>query len=155
MCSSSDGQVYARGNTFPNSFAIMYSWYMPKDQPVAGTSGHRHEWESIIVWLSGESEDAEYLGIAYSGHGGYSTRKSGEGDASGFDGSRPLVGYGTNGILNHELSFPDVKGGEQPLIDWGAMTPAAREALRTHDFRDANVPFNDKNFYDNLEKGSL
>ena len=39
--------------------AIMYAWYMPKDQPAhsATGSGHRHEWENTVVWVSDDSEE--------------------------------------------------------------------------------------------------
>ena len=46
----------------------MYSWYMPKDSPSSGL-GHRHEWENVVVWLSGQSESATLRGVAISAHG--------------------------------------------------------------------------------------
>jgi hypothetical protein len=39
MCSSSEGQVYGRGADVDGMFAIMYAWYMPKDQPLEGSTG--------------------------------------------------------------------------------------------------------------------
>lgn len=155
LCSESEGQVYSRGNKFPNSYAIMYAWYMPKDQPVNGVGGHTHDWESIVVWLSSDSKDAKYLGLAYSGHGGYTAVPLGEDEDDNFDGNKPLIKYLTNGITNHELSLGTEKGGEQPLIDWESLPGAARQALDQADFGSANVPFKWANFHNNLAKASL
>lgn len=45
------GQTYARGGWHKGRYAIMYSWYMPKDQIVdgGGNAGHRHDWENVVV----------------------------------------------------------------------------------------------------------
>jgi hypothetical protein len=32
-CLDSTGQIYARSETYNGAFAIMYSWYWPKDEP--------------------------------------------------------------------------------------------------------------------------
>ncbi|KAL5425027.1 hypothetical protein PMIN04_002841 [Paraphaeosphaeria minitans] len=69
-CSSSPGQVYARAASYNGAFAIMYSWYMPKDSPGPGL-GHRHDWENIVVWLSSASTTATVRGVAISAHGDY------------------------------------------------------------------------------------
>lgn len=50
-CTSSLGQIYARAAPYNNMYAVMYSWYMPKDEP-SYDLGHRHDWEGVIVWLS-------------------------------------------------------------------------------------------------------
>lgn len=41
-------KVYARAASYGGSFAVMYSWYWPKDSPSTGL-GHRHDWESCVV----------------------------------------------------------------------------------------------------------
>ncbi|XWW93648.1 hypothetical protein V2A60_001583 [Cordyceps javanica] len=149
-CSKSDGQVYVRGKSVSNDlFGIMYAWYMPKDQNVDGPGnlGHRHEWENIIVWLSSDKDNAEYKGVSYSGHGGYSFEK----DKKYLDGSRPKIMYLTKG-KNHELEVGTKKGGEQPMIAWESMSDAARSSLNTYDFGKANCGINDKNFQGNLDK---
>lgn len=50
-----EGQTYVRGAWHKGRYAIMYSWYMPKDQNVNGpvNGGHRHEWESVVIWVKG------------------------------------------------------------------------------------------------------
>lgn len=135
----------------------MYAWYMPKDQPVNGVQGggHRHEWESVVVWLSGKTSEAEYLGVAWSGHGGYSTEKAEDSEDGNFSDGRPLIAYNTDGVMNHELHLGTEEGGEQPLIEWEAIGKTARQALTNADFGDANVPLKDGNFEDNLSKASL
>ncbi|CAM1503998.1 Fc.00g015890.m01.CDS01 [Cosmosporella sp. VM-42] len=139
-CSSSIGQVYARGKGYGGLFAVMYSWYMPKDSPSDGL-GHRHDWENVIIWLSGESESASVVGMAVSQHGGYDKSSSGT-----FSGNSPLVGYISYWPVNHQMIFTEKRGGQQPLIAWESLTGAARAALENTDFGDASVPFKDSYF---------
>lgn len=148
-CSKSTGQVYARGKTCNGRYAIMYSWYMPKDSPSTGL-GHRHDWENIVVWLSGESTSASVVGMAVSQHGGYDTRTSGT-----LSGNSPLAGYTAIWPTNHQMIFTNDKGGQQPLVAWESLTDAARTALTNTNFGDANVPFKDGNFDNNLGKASV
>ncbi len=139
-CSSSTGQVYGRAGTYNGSYAIMYSWYMPKDTPSPGL-GHRHDWENIVVWLSSESEDATVQGVAISAHGKYQKETSPH-----MSGTRPDIGYISYWPLDHQLIGTDKQGGEQPLIAWESMTDAARSAIENTDFGDATPSFRDSNF---------
>ncbi|CAO2649973.1 Nn.00g012650.m01.CDS01 [Neocucurbitaria sp. VM-36] len=139
-CSSSTGQVYARSGTYNGAYAIMYSWYMPKDSPSSGL-GHRHDWENIVVWLSSQSTTATVRGVAISAHGEYQKET-----APPFSGTRPLIGYMSVWPVNHQLIATDTKGGEQPLIAWESMTAAARSAIETTDFGSATPSFRDNNF---------
>ncbi|KAF5019925.1 hypothetical protein F66182_8048 [Fusarium sp. NRRL 66182] len=148
-CSSSPGQVYARGKVYNGRYAIMYAWYMPKDSPSSGL-GHRHDWESAVIWLSGESTSATVVGMAVSAHGDFDTRTSGT-----FSGDSPLVGYSATWPTNHQLIFTNERGGQQPLIAWESLTPEARTALSDTNFGSANVPFKDANFDSNLGKASV
>ncbi|GMF28650.1 unnamed protein product [Phytophthora lilii] len=43
-------QIYGRSAWYNGVWAIMYSWYFPKDSPLTGF-GHRHDWEHVVVWL--------------------------------------------------------------------------------------------------------
>jgi hypothetical protein len=146
QCSSSTGQVYVRGATYGSSYAIMYAWYMPKDSPSSGL-GHRHEWENIVVWLSGASTSATLRGVAVSQHGDYEKSTT-----PNLSGTSPLVGYISYWPVNHQLIFTDSRGGQQPLIAWESMTAQARAALSSTDFGDATVPFKDSTFQANLAK---
>ncbi|KAH6955440.1 necrosis inducing protein-domain-containing protein [Fusarium avenaceum] len=148
-CSSSTGQVYARGQAYNGRYAIMYSWYMPKDSPSTGL-GHRHDWENAVIWLSSESTSATVVGMAVSQHGGYDRRASGT-----FSGNSPLVGYTANWPTNHQMIFTNDQGGQQPLIAWESLTAAARTSLTSTDFGSANVPFKDGSFESNLGKAVI
>ncbi|OAL45737.1 necrosis-and ethylene-inducing protein-like protein 1 precursor [Pyrenochaeta sp. DS3sAY3a] len=139
-CSSSTGQVYARSGTYNGAYAIMYSWYFPKDSPSSGL-GHRHDWENVVVWLSSQSESATIRGVAISAHGDYQKEAS-----PPFSGTRPLIGYMSVWPVNHQLIATDKQGGEQPLIAWESMTAAARNAIETTDFGSATPSFRDNNF---------
>ncbi|KAI0148708.1 NPP1-domain-containing protein [Xylariaceae sp. FL1272] len=144
-CSSSTGQVYTRGEQYEDYYALMYSWYMPKDEPSDGL-GHRHDWECIVVWLSSSASDASIVGLSTSAHGGFSTITS----DFPLDGTRPKIEYYSIWPVDHQLGTTDTVGGEQPLISWENLTAAARTALQDTDFGDANVPFKDGNFESNL-----
>ncbi|KAG9251503.1 necrosis inducing protein [Emericellopsis atlantica] len=156
QCSESEGQLYARGRNHDGKFAIMYAWYFPKDQAVhGGGAGHRHDWEDVVVWLSSNSGDADFLGVATSGHGDYTKTKASDMKDS-MDGSRPLIQYFSNGITNHELQITTAKGGEQALIEWGALGSKARAGLATSDaWGDAVMPMIDDNFKDKIAKAAL
>ena len=143
-CSSSIGQLYVRAKVFNGECAVMYAWYFPKDQVI---SGHRHDWENIVLWLSECSVNARVNAISYSGHGAYNKTTN-----VPMNGSNPLVEYGTNGILDHQLFWTNQSGGFQPAIRWLGLTGAARNALNTTDFGKANVPFKDANYDANLSK---
>ncbi|OLN97159.1 hypothetical protein CCHL11_02204 [Colletotrichum chlorophyti] len=150
---TSKGQTYARGAWHKEKFGIMYAWYFPKDMPTDGVSigAHRHDWESIVVWLNDPAAtDPTILGGAASGHGEFkkTTSPQREGDSVKAD-------YFTQGILNHELQFADAAGRKYPVLDWDAMAPAARTALSDTDFGNANVPFKDENFITNLDKALI
>ncbi|KAL1646386.1 hypothetical protein SLS58_003346 [Diplodia intermedia] len=148
-CDSSTGQVYARATTYNGAFAIMYAWYMPKDSPSSGL-GHRHDWESIVVWLSAESTSATLQGVAASAHGDFETNTS-----PNLSGTSPLIRYYSDWPVNHQLGFTSTIGGQQPLIAYESLTDAARTALENTDFGDANVPFKDANFENNLAEAAL
>ncbi|KAF2186499.1 necrosis-and ethylene-inducing protein-like protein 1 precursor [Zopfia rhizophila CBS 207.26] len=139
-CSSSTGQVYARSATYNGAYAIMYSWYFPKDSPSDGL-GHRHDWENIVLWLSSQSTSATIRGVAISAHGVYQKVTSPH-----LSGTRPLIGYISYWPVNHQLIDTDEQGGEQPLIAWESMTAATRTAIENTDFGDATPSFRDSNF---------
>lgn len=132
--------MYARAGTYNGAYAIMYSWYMPKDSPSSGL-GHRHDWENIVVWLSSASTSATVRGVAISAHGDYQKTTS-----PNLDGTRPEIGYISYFPVNHQLIATSEKGGEQPLVAWESMTAAARSAIENTDFGAATPSFRDGNF---------
>jgi hypothetical protein len=127
----------------------MYAWYMPKDSPSYGF-GHRHDWEHVVVWLSGASLSAKILGVAVSQHGGHETSAS-----PTMLGDTPLIGYTSFWPLNHQLIFTEEVGGEQPLVAWECLSEEARTALADTNFGYANVPVKDSNFQGRLKSAQL
>lgn len=155
-CLTSTGQIYARSSVVGTSFAIMYAWYWPKDEPseLEGDLGigHRHDWESIVVWLSAESTSATVLGVAASAHGDFDAEDA---SAVSFSGNGPLIEYESNGILDHSLAFTTTVGDQQPLVAWESLDSTIQSALADTDWGDANVPFIDANFQNNLAEAAL
>lgn len=113
---------------------------MPKDSPSSGL-GHRHDWENIVVWLSDQSNTASLRGVAISAHGEYQKETN-----PPRSGDRPRIGYISIWPVNHQLIATNKQGGEQPLIAWESMTPAARSAIENTDFGSATPSFRDNNF---------
>ncbi|PNS19468.1 Inosine-5'-monophosphate dehydrogenase [Sphaceloma murrayae] len=143
-CSSSPGQVYARSGTYNGRFGIMYAWYFPKDSPASGL-GHRHDWESVVVWLSSSTGTPSILGVSASAHGDFEKNTS-----PNLSGTNPLIRYYSTFPINHQLGYTSTRGGSQPLVAWESLPAAARTALTNTDFGSANVPLKDANFNNNL-----
>ena len=143
-CEHNLGQVYARAATYNGYYAIMYSWYMPKDSPSSGL-GHRHDWENIVVWVSSFSDTATIRGVAISAHGEYQKTTSPH-----LTGTRPRIGYISFWPVNHQLIDETKQGGEQPLVAWESLTPEARSAIENTNFGDATPSFRDNNFHNYL-----
>jgi len=146
-CDSSTGQIYARATAYGDYYAIMYSWYMPKDEPSSGL-GHRHDWEGAVVWLtSGSSTTAENIvAVCPSAHGKWDCTT----DGYTLSGIKPLIQYESIWPLDHSCSVTSTVGGLQPLIAWESLPTVASDALDTTDFGSANVPFNEDHFTTNL-----
>lgn len=136
----SKAQVYARTGWYKDAFAIMYAWYMPKDSPFM-FMGHRHDWENTVVWLNSDNvTTAKVIALAASGHGDYEKSYPLDGRFIA-DGVSARINYRSRLPINHELGFTEKTGAKQPMIQWDQLTDAARNALETTDFGDANVPF--------------
>ncbi|PYH97154.1 NPP1-domain-containing protein [Aspergillus ellipticus CBS 707.79] len=156
-CSSNTGQIYVRSNisttdtssTYPT--ALMYSWYMPKDEPSPGI-GHRHDWEGVIIWLQdGTTISADnILAVCPSAHGGWDCST----DGYTLDGTQALIKYESVWPLDHSCGLTTTVGGTQPLVAWESLTTAAQDALQTADFDKAIVPFKDATWQENLDKAT-
>ena len=59
------GQTYTRGTWYRGRYAIMYSWYFPKDQLTdgGGNFGHRHDWENVVIWI--DNRKNSYSSISF------------------------------------------------------------------------------------------
>ncbi|KAE8374208.1 necrosis inducing protein [Aspergillus bertholletiae] len=151
-CSSSTGQIYVRGGTYGDYYAVMYAWYFPKDEPSSGL-GHRHDWEGVIVWLADSTSTSadNIVAVCPSAHGGWDCST----DGYTLDGTSPLIRYFSVWPVDHQCGLTSTVGGTQPLIAWESLPTAASTALENTDFGAANVPFKDANFSSNLEKATF
>ncbi|KAF8867396.1 putative NPP1 domain protein [Acephala macrosclerotiorum] len=146
-CSSSTGQIYSRGTTYGDYYAIMYSWYMPKDEPSDGL-GHRHDWEGVIVFLTSETSttSSNIVAVCPSAHGNWDCST----DGFTLSGTSPLIKYESIWPLDHSCGLTSTVGGQQPLIAWESLPIVAQTALDDTDFGSAIVPFIDAHFETNL-----
>ncbi|KAJ5600962.1 hypothetical protein N7450_002029 [Penicillium hetheringtonii] len=151
-CSSSTGQIYVRGKTSGDYYALVYAWYFPKDEPSSGL-GHRHDWEGVIVWLSDSTSTSSdnIVAVCPSAHGGWDCST----DGYTLDGTSPLIKYYSTWPVDHQCGLTDTVDGTQPLIAWESLPSVAQDALGTTDFGDANVPLNDGNMDSNLGKATF
>ncbi|KAE9324773.1 hypothetical protein PF008_g17027 [Phytophthora fragariae] len=141
-------QVYGRSGWYQDVWAIMYSWYFPKDEPSSGI-GHRHEWEPVIVWINNpDVENPKILAVTPSAHSGYHTYAPP--NAGTVDGSTTKVAYESHWPMDHALDSTSEAGDFQDLIMWDQLTENARRALNSVNFGSANTPMNDGNFQSKL-----
>ncbi|OWY95736.1 Necrosis and ethylene-inducing protein 5 [Phytophthora megakarya] len=120
-------QVYGRSGWHRDRWAIMYTWYFPKD--MASTKlGHRHDWEHAIIWIDNpDVPEPKIIAVAVSSHDGYSSKT--EIPADMIKGTSILINYESNWPVNHELRFTTKGGDYQPLIMWEQLSVAARDSL--------------------------
>ncbi|EGZ11600.1 hypothetical protein PHYSODRAFT_397673, partial [Phytophthora sojae] len=145
-----NSQVYGRSTWFRGVWAIMYSWYFPKDSPSHGL-GHRHDWEHVIVWIDNpDASEPKILAVTPSAHGDY--QKYAPPNANTVDGTSAKVVYESHWPMNHELSVTSDSGEFQDLIMWSQMSENARRAFNSVSFGKANTPMNDWGFEDRLGK---
>ncbi|KAJ5667679.1 necrosis inducing protein [Penicillium maclennaniae] len=97
----------------PDYYALMYAWYMPKDEPSDGL-GHRHDWEGVIVWLSDSTSTTadNVVAVCPSAHGGWDCSTYGY----TLDGTAALIKYYSIWPVDHQCGLTTTVGGTQPLI---------------------------------------
>jgi hypothetical protein len=139
--------MYARTRCDANGWcAHMYGLYFEKDQSVVG-SGHRHDWEHIIVWV--KDSKPEYVSVSQ--HGGFKTRPMSE---VRFQDTHPKIVYHKDGGLTHDFRFA-TEGDEPPendthqwhfpaLVSWNGYPATVRDKLNNADFGSATAAFRDK-----------
>ncbi|KUF85543.1 hypothetical protein AM588_10000934 [Phytophthora nicotianae] len=143
-------QVYGRSTWIEGVWAIMYSWYFPKDSP-SSRMGHRHDWEHAIVFIDNpEVAEPKILACSVSSHSGYKIYNPCPPWV--IDGTSLKVRYKHAWPLNHDLDTTGDAGTFQDLIMWDQMSNDARRALNSVHFGKANTPFNDGNFRPKLKK---
>ncbi|KAE8378997.1 necrosis inducing protein [Aspergillus bertholletiae] len=151
-CSKSTGQVYVRGGQSGDKYALMYSWYFPKDE-ASPEMGHRHDWEGVIVWISDPAKTSadNILAVCPSGHGKWDCSKNGYTLSE----TRPQIKYYSIWPINHQCGLTDETGGSQPLIAYESLPAPAKAALESANFDKANVPFKEENWAANLGKATF
>ncbi|RLN48870.1 hypothetical protein BBJ28_00017289 [Nothophytophthora sp. Chile5] len=142
-------QIYGRAVAYEGVYAFMYSWYMPKDEPLSGL-GHRHDWEAAVVWVDDISlAEPNIVALSASAHSGYHVYYPPS--SSYLSGNSAKIDYSTTYVvIDHSLSATSSSGETQDLIMWDQLTTAARTALEDTDFGSANVPFKEANFQTKL-----
>lgn len=156
-CRGSSGQLYVRSTTYKGRYAIMYAWYMPKDQGTSGLAliGHRHDWEDIVVWVdNATAANPSMIGISASAHGKYHKYSTPPSDLFQPGTNRPYIKYyqDVSFFGTHSVNTDNALGGEQPMIQYEMLPTVARNALDSYDFGDANFPLRDGRFENQLEK---
>ncbi|KAJ8059319.1 hypothetical protein OCU04_012280 [Sclerotinia nivalis] len=147
------GQTYVRGGWSGGRYGIIYAWYFPKDQPIAGDviGGHRNDWEHIVVWVNNpEVANPVLIGAAASGHGDLKKTTNPQ-----RNGDRLKVEYFTSLLKNHELQFTDTLGRDLPMMWYDFFPKDTKEILEKPVFGDAICPINDVNFAENLRKAAI
>ncbi|KAI9982053.1 hypothetical protein PInf_008126 [Phytophthora infestans] len=143
-------QTYGRATTYKDSYAIMYSWYFPRELRAA--FGHRHSWENIIVWVerkTGGASKAKMSAVSSSiNDGQYFTIIPPTEDM--MDDDSVKIQYRAK-AFSHYVNVTTVSGDFQDLVMWNDMPSAARTALDLYDFGKATVPFKEDTFVDNLK----
>lgn len=159
-----DGHL-GRANTYSQSLcrngwcAYVYALYFEKDQTLNGADafGHRHDWESVVVFQKQGEERPRYL--AASRHGGYSTHPINE---VPMDGNHVKIVYHKDGASTHAFRF--AKWGEDTeawgpgnqwdtpaLVTMEQMPQAPRDALWNSQWGRANFPLTN-NLVSNINK---
>ncbi|EGZ21082.1 necrosis inducing-like protein NPP1 type [Phytophthora sojae] len=124
-------QVYGRSTWYKGRWAIMYSWYFPKDSP-STTLGHRHDWEHVVVWIDNPAvANPKILAVTPSAHSGYS--KYAPPKAGTVTGNTAKVNYESHWPVNHALDSTDVGGDAQDLIMWEQQHGKLRRRQCTHE----------------------
>ncbi|WP_329280524.1 NPP1 family protein [Streptomyces sp. NBC_01451] len=153
-----NANTYSRSLCKNGWCAYVYALYFEKDQTGPGTDalGHRHDWESVVVFQKQGDERPSYL--AASRHGDYSTHPINE---VPMNGNRVEIVYHKDGTLTHAFRF--AKSGERPeawgdggwdapaLLTVDLMDDPARSALWSSKWGHANFPLT-ANFTDNINK---
>lgn len=157
--------TYSRAKCNNGWCGIIYTLYFEKDQSAAGNlvaNGHRHDWESCVVWVKGGDNRPTY--VSASAHGKYSTTTF-----AGVprEGSRLKCVYHKEGGLTHTMRF--AKDGERPeawgdggwdepaLVSWdnfpvGNNGVDLRAKLNSATWGNANFPLKDGRFQTELSR---
>ncbi|MDO0934773.1 NPP1 family protein [Streptomyces sp. DG2A-72] len=154
-----------KANTYAQSLckngwcAYAYTLYFEKDQcdPTSIIEcGHRHDWESVVVFQKQGEERPRYL--AASRHGGYSTHPINQ---VPMNGNHVEIVYHKDGPSTHAFRF--AKWGERPeawgnggwdrpgLVNYSRLSTTLKSRLNDTNWGSANFQLG-KNFISNINK---
>ncbi|MET8982674.1 NPP1 family protein [Streptomyces sp. NPDC004539] len=137
-----NANTYGRAKCNNGWCGILYGMYFEKDQVSPGI-GHRHDWESVVVWVRQGASKPSYL--AASRHGGFSVHPVNE---VPMDGVHVKIVYHKDGAGSHAFRF--AKWDERPEA-WGPNGGWDTPALVSWDhFPRSNDP--SKNLQDLLNR---
>ncbi|MEH0420283.1 NPP1 family protein [Streptomyces sp. B21-083] len=150
--------TYSQGWCKNGWCAYLYALYFEKDQTLAGADafGHRHDWESVVVFQKQGDERPSYLSA--SRHGGYSTHPINE---VPMDGNHVKIVYHKDGASTHAFRFAQWGetaeawgdgGWDMPaLVTMENMDKTPRDQLWNSKWGKANFPLTG-NFQSNINK---
>lgn len=147
--------VYVRSRTNNGWTALLWGYYFETDAKGCG-SGHRHDWEHVVVWLEGDTP--RY--VAASAHGGYDVRSMDE--VLQFAG-HPAIVYHRDGSSTHAMRFATQEDDDVienhtgqwfygPVVDYqGFPSTEVRDAMIGNDWGSGKIDFSDERIADALE----
>ncbi|EEY56775.1 NPP1-like protein [Phytophthora infestans T30-4] len=151
-------QVYSRGGSYKDKYAIMYAWYFPKGKGHSRKhhDEHRHDWEFGIIWFDRDSDtDSSIAGVTT--NIGRDLHDEVPLQPVHVVGSHiKLESYSTFWSAKQGLRLTKKKGDIQDLIQWEQLPKAAQTALNDADFDTDKaktpvvVPFNDNYFQEKV-----
>ncbi|EEB89214.1 hypothetical protein MPER_12714, partial [Moniliophthora perniciosa FA553] len=148
------GQTYVRStNDYHGKIAMVYAWYMPKDQvdPVLGI-GHRHDWEGAVVYLDKSTQ--AFAGVAFSAHGHWRKYLEKDLNWTHFQGTHVKAQYSAEPWINsHAVDLTDKDGDLPDLAQWARLGGPAQQAINNiAHWGDTEPPISQRNYSLSLER---
>lgn len=151
---------YSRAKCNQGWCGIIYASYFEKDQATVFGGGHRHDWESVVVWVQQGASRPSY--VSTSAHGGYTTYAASSVAWWDTAQTHPKIVYHKDGVSTHAFRLagaseaPENDTGQwhfEDLVGWDQFpSTAIRDAVVNKDWGSANFPLKDGNFENNLNK---
>ncbi|KAM0197788.1 hypothetical protein ACHAPA_003232 [Fusarium lateritium] len=154
-----NANVYSRSRCNNGWCAYMYEYYFEVDRTGAGSGGHVHDWENVVVFVQNNNRIAR---VAPSAHGEY----SGATNNPILDGNHALIVYNKDGASTHSfrIAREDERNNVEneygwwqiaDLVAWnGYPNDYVQDQLTHHDFGTASIKLVDRYFGDYLKKAA-
>ncbi|GAA3820636.1 NPP1 family protein [Streptomyces phyllanthi] len=151
---------YSRPKCNQGWCGIIYATYFEKDQATALGGGHRHDWESVVVWVQQGASRPAYVSV--SAHGDYTTYAASAVPFWDAGMTHPKIVYHKDGVSTHAFRLakwdetPENATGQwhwEDLVGWDNF-PATwiRDRVAGANWGSANFPLKDGNFENNLNE---